>query len=213
METGVKLAYLPAFGQVDLRVVATAPKQAEADDKAERLARHVAKAVGMYMYGRDEDSLASVVGQLLKDNDKTLAVAESCTAGQLGMAITDVPGASSYFTGGLLAYDNEVKAAQLGVTKELLEQHGAVSEECALAMATGCRRLFGTDYALSVTGIAGPEGGTDDKPVGTTYVGLASAHATFAKLFRFGIDRQINRTRAVNTALEMLRRDILDLSG
>jgi len=210
-ETGVRLAYLPAFGQVDLRVVASAQEQSEADEKAERLVRHVEKAVGKYLYGRDDDTLAGVIGQLLKDNDKTLAVAESCTAGQLGMAITDVPGASSYFIGGLLAYANEVKTEQLGVSEEIIVEHGAVSEECAVAMATGCRKLFGTDYALSVTGIAGPEGGTDDKPVGTTYIGLASAHSTMATLFRFGTDRHINRTRAVNAALEMLRREILDI--
>ncbi len=211
LEPGVKLAYLPQFGQVDVRVVAGGADRAEADDKARRLVRHVDKAIGDYAYGRDEDSLAGVIGQLLKDNDKTLAVAESCTSGQLGMAITDVPGASHYFMGGTLAYSNDVKQAQLGVPKEILAKHGAVSEECAVAMATGCRKLFGTDYALSVTGIAGPDGGTEDKPVGTTYIGLASAHSTFARHFRFGDYRLINRTRAVNTALELLRREILDI--
>ena len=211
LESGVKLAYLPHFGSVDLRVVATAPQKTEADEKAARLARHVEKVVGNYVFGHDDETLAGVVGQLLKDNDKSLAVAESCTAGQLGMAITDVPGASAYFRGGLVAYDNDIKIAQLGISEELLSQHGAVSEECALAMATGCRRLFKSDYALSVTGIAGPDGGTAGKPVGTTYVGLASAHAAYARHFRFGTERQINRTRAVNSALELLRRDILDI--
>jgi len=213
LEPGLKLAYLPAFGQVDLRVVSGARHQIEADDKAERLVRHIEKAVGKHIYGRDDDTLAGVIGQLLKDNDKTLAVAESCTAGQLGMAITDVPGASTYFVGGLLAYANEVKTTQLGVTEQILIDHGAVSEECALAMATGCRKLFGTDYALSITGIAGPDGGTEEKPVGTVYVGLASAHTTTARLFKFGNDRTSNRTRAVNSALEMLRREILDIDG
>jgi nicotinamide-nucleotide amidase len=207
----VKLAYLPAFGQVDLRVVASGKDQGEADEKARRLVRHIEKAVGDFAYGRDEDTLASVVGQLLKDNDKSLSVAESCTAGQLGMAITNIPGASSYFMGGTLAYSNEVKRSQLEVPEEVLVKHGAVSDECAVAMATGCRKLFGTDYALSITGIAGPEGGTLEKPVGTTYVGLASAHNTFARHYRFGDDRQINRARAVNTALELLRREILDI--
>jgi nicotinamide-nucleotide amidase len=211
LEPGVKLAYLPQFGQVDLRVVASGADQDEADDKARRLVRHVEKAIGEYAFGRDEDTLAGVVGQLLKDNDKTLAVAESCTSGQLGMAITDVPGASSYFMGGTLAYANEVKQKQLGVSEEILVKHGAVSEECAVAMAAGCRKLFGADYALSITGIAGPEGGTDEKPVGTTYIGLASAHSTFARHFLFGDYRMINRTRAVNTALELLRREILDI--
>jgi len=211
VENGVKLAYLPHFGSVDLRIVATAPQKAEADEKAARLARHVEKAVGKYLFGRGDETLAGVVGQLLKDNDKSLAVAESCTAGQLGMAITDVPGASAYFRGGLVAYDNDIKVAQLGVSEEVLAQQGAVSEECATVMASGCRKLFKSDYALSVTGIAGPDGGTDDKPVGTTYIGFASAHSAYAKHFRFGTERQINRTRAVNAALELLRREILDL--
>jgi len=212
LEPGVKLAYLPHFGAVDLRVVAAAPQAVEAEARAERLVRHIEKSVGNYIFGRDEDTLAGVVGRLLKDNDKTLAVAESCTAGMLGMAITDVPGASAYFIGGLQAYANEVKTAQLGVSEQILSEHGAVSEECAVAMAAGCRKLFGSDYALSITGIAGPDGGTDEKPVGTTYIGLASAHAAYARHFRLGTERQINRTRAVNTALELLRREILDIT-
>jgi nicotinamide-nucleotide amidase len=212
LEPGLKLAYLPSFGTVDLRVVSSAQSQEEADDKSRRLVRHIEKAVGKHIYGRDDDTMAGIVGQLLKDNDKTIAVAESCTAGQLGMAITDVAGASSYFVGGLLAYANDAKTEQLGVNEQILIEHGAVSEECAIAMATGCRKLFHSDYALSITGIAGPDGGTDEKPVGTVYVGLASAHTTTARLFKFGVDRTSNRTRAVNTALEMLRREILDIA-
>ena len=145
------------------------------------------------------------------DNDKTLSVAESCTGGQLGMTVTAAPGSSAYFVGGCLAYANEAKRAQLKVPGDVIETHGAVSEECAIAMAVGCRETFNTDYALSITGIAGPEGGSDEKPVGTTYIGLASAHNTFARLFRFGRDRAVNRTRAVYAALELLRRDILDI--
>jgi nicotinamide-nucleotide amidase len=152
------------------------------------------------------------VGQLLLDNDRTVSVAESCTGGYLGSAITDIAGASSYFVGGILAYSNEVKLRELSVPAEIIGQHGAVSEECALAMAEGCRKRFETDYALSITGIAGPSGGTDDKPVGTTYIGLASAHARTAKLARLGNDRTINRLRSVYIALEMLRREILDIN-
>ena len=127
------------------------------------------------------------------------------------MTITDVPGSSAYFVGGVLAYANEAKEQQLDVPHDILVEHGAVSEECAVAMATGCRNKFGADYALSITGIAGPDGGTEEKPVGTTYVGLASAHVTVAKLFRLSRDRTINRAAAVNRALEMLRREILDI--
>jgi len=211
LEPGVKLAYLPHYGSVDLRVVATGATKTETNEKAERLARHIEKMVGNYVFGRGEETLPAVVGRLLKDNDKTLAVAESCTAGQLGMEITDVPGASAYFVGGLEAYSNDVKIAQLSVPEDIVAQNGAVSEECALAMATGCRKLFKSDYALSITGIAGPDGGTDEKPVGITFIGLASAHTSYAKMYRLGIDRRMNRTRAVKAALELLRREILDI--
>lgn len=208
---GVRLAYLPSHGSVSLRVMATDENQDEADLKAKDLVRYLEKVVGKYVFGRGEDTLEAVVGQLLIDNDKTLSVAESCTGGQLGMTVTAAAGSSDYFVGGCLAYANEVKTAQLGVPAEIIETKGAVSEECAEAMAAGCRRMFNTDYALSITGIAGPDGGTEEKPVGTTYIGLSSAHTTFARLFRFGKDRAVNRTRAVYAALELLRRDILDI--
>jgi len=211
LQPGVKLAYLPSHGSVSLRVMASDESQAEADNKTRDLVRHLEKTVGKYIFGRDEDTLEGVVGQLLQDNDKTLSVAESCTGGQLGMAVTSAPGSSAYFVGGCLAYANEVKTAQLLVPDDILENQGAVSEECAAAMARGCRKLFDTDYALSITGIAGPEGGSEDKPVGTTYIGLSSAHSTFARLYKFGKDRAVNRTRAVYAALELLRRNILDI--
>jgi nicotinamide-nucleotide amidase len=110
-----------------------------------------------------------------------------------------------------LAYANEVKMQQLGVSEAILAKDGAVSEVCAINMADGARKLFGTTYALSVTGIAGPGGGTESKPVGTVYIGIASAKRTFAKKYQFGIDREINRTRATYTALELLRREILGI--
>lgn len=208
---GVKLAYLPSHGSVSLRVMAFGENKQEANVKAQELARHLEKAVGKYIFGREDDTLEAVVGQLLLDNDKTLSVAESCTGGQLGMTITSVPGSSGYFVGGCLAYTNEVKTSLLEVPGDIFDAYGAVSEECAVAMAAGCRKRFNTDYALAITGIAGPDGGSDEKPVGTTYIGLASAHNSFARLFKFGKDRAVNRTRAVCAALELLRRDILDI--
>jgi len=211
LKSGVKLAYLPSYRGVDLRIIASAASDEEAADKADKLVRYLEKTCGRYIYGRDEDSLEAIVGQLLKDNDKTVSVAESCTGGQLGQLITSVAGSSGYFVGGLVAYSNDVKVERLGIDPQVLEKHGAVSDICAIAMATGARYLFQTDYALSITGIAGPDGGTEDKPVGTTYIGLASPHASYARLFRLGVDRNINRARATYAALEMLRRDILDI--
>jgi len=211
LEPGVKLAYLPAYSGVDLRVVASDDDAVEAEQKALRLERFLENTVGKYIYGKDADTLQDVVGQLLKDNDRTLSVAESCTGGQLGMIVTSVAGSSNYFLGGVVSYSNQSKINHLEVSPETIEQHGAVSEECAIAMAVGCRQRFESDYALSITGIAGPDGGTDEKPVGTTYVGLASVRDAYARKFNFGNLREANRSRACYAALELLRRDILDI--
>jgi len=208
----VKLAYLPSASGVTLRITATGSDEGDVESKVRELTRYLESVAGSYIYGRDSDSLESVVGQLLKDNDKTLAVAESCTGGQLGMLITSAAGASSYFLGGLIAYANEIKIDKLGVASEIIEQHGAVSEQCAEAMAVGCRNLFGADYALSITGTAGPEGGTETKPIGTTFVGLASVHGNRTYEYHFASTREFNRTRAAHAALELLRRDILDIT-
>ena len=212
LEPGVKLAYLPSYGGIDLRVMATRENEDEATEKTQKLVRYLESVCGRYIYGRSDDTLESVVGQLLKDNDKTLAVAESCTAGQLGMLITSVHGSSAYFLGGVIAYSNDVKEKQLSVGHDIIKQHGAVSEQCAKAMAEGCRRALECDYALSVTGIAGPEGGTEQKPVGMTFIGLSSMHSTYAREFNFGAHRESNRARASYAALELLRREILDIT-
>ncbi len=211
LTSNVKLAYLPTYGGVDLRIMATGETDEEAEDSALKLKRYLETTVGKYIYGTDNDSLEAVIGQLLIDNDKTLATAESCTGGYLGSLITSIPGASGYFPGGVVTYSNESKQRDINVPLDIIESHGAVSEECAVAMADGCRKKFDTDYALSITGIAGPEGGTDPKPVGTTYIGLASAHNNYARRFNFGNERIANRIRAAYAALELLRRDMLDI--
>lgn len=211
LEPGIKLSYLPSPSAIELRVMATAESADEAREKVQAVVRHLESTVGKYIFGRGDDTLEVIVGQLLADNDKTLAVAESCTGGQLGMLLTSVPGSSKYFLGGIVAYANGVKIEQLGVDPKILDEHGAVSEECALAMAEGCRKRFQSDYALSITGIAGPDGGTEEKPVGTTFIGLSSIHETYVKKFIFGTLRETVRERATFAALEMLRRDILDI--
>ncbi len=208
---GVKLAYLPAYSGVDLRLYAEVEDELEAREKVQQVERYLEKVCGKYVYGYDLDTLEGIVGQLLRDNDKTVSVAESCTGGELGRQLTSVPGSSAYFVGGVLSYTNQAKIDKLGVDPDIIGEHGAVSEECARAMAEGCRREFATDYAVSVTGIAGPGGGTEDKPVGTTYIAVSSAHSTRVKLFRLGSDRSVNRHRSVYAAMEMLRREILDI--
>ncbi len=208
---GVRLAYLPSYSGVDLRIHSVADSNDDAEQKKISVKKYLESTCGKYIYGEDDDKLETIIAQLLIDNDITISVAESCTGGQLGMLITSVSGSSKYFLGGILSYDNDVKINILGVDKEIIEKYGAVSEECAKAMAENCRKKFDTGYALSITGIAGPDGGSDDKPVGITYLGLSSIHNTYARKFIFGKDRHTNRTQATYSALELLRREILDI--
>ncbi|MDZ4722303.1 MAG: competence/damage-inducible protein A [candidate division Zixibacteria bacterium] len=212
IEPNVRLAYLPSYGGVDLRVIVTGDSQEETDKKAQTLIRHLEKGCGKYIYGRDTDTLEGIIGQLLKDNDKTLAVAESVTGGQLGMLITTVAGSSKYFLGGVIAYTNEVKMRESNVSETVINTNGAVSEECAIAMAVGARGRFNSDYALAVTGVAGPDS-SEGQAVGTTFIALASSQPAYAKKFNFGTDRFQIRTRASYAALEILRREILDLKS
>ena len=209
---GVRLAYLPSVRGVDLRVMATGGTEAESLDKARAVERQIDTLCEKYIYGKGDETLEGTIGKLLTADQKYLAVAESCTGGLLGSTVTSVPGSSAYFRGGVLAYANEVKINQLGVTEKLIASHGAVSEECAKAMATGARKLFDTDYAISITGIAGPDGGTEEKPVGLVFIGLANHKTASARKFQFGANRESIRIRAVYAAMEYLRRELLQIS-
>ena len=152
----------------------------------------------------DTDQLAQRIGDLLRSRGLTLAVAESCTGGLLGDRITDVPGSSDYFLGGVISYSNQVKAGLLGVRAETLELHGAVSPECAAEMAQGARRLLGSDLALSITGIAGPGGGSDGKPTGLTYIHLsAPGHEQGLRALWPG-ERRANKADSARAALALL---------
>jgi nicotinamide-nucleotide amidase len=151
--------------------------------------------------------LAQQVGKRLRERKKTVAVAESCTGGLLGAAFTDVPGSSDYFIGGVIAYDNRVKVEQLGVPASVLEREGAVSAETAAAMASGAKRLLGTDIALSITGVAGPDE-EEQKPAGLTFIGLAAAESTTER-HQWQGDRWSNRRQSVVAALSMLNRTLV----
>lgn len=199
-------------GEVRLRVSAKATSEAEAIALIEPVAVQLRRIGGDDYFGDDDDTLASAVGALLKKHGHTLAVAESCTGGGLGHLITAIPGSSSYFWGGVISYDNQVKVNALGVNSQDLAQHGAVSETVARQMATGVRSRLGTTWGLSITGVAGPDGGTDTKPVGLVYIGLAGPNGqTEVAMHRFGIgrSRDIIRTLSANNALDLLRRRLL----
>jgi len=158
----------------------------------------------------DERDLPVLVGRLLRDRGLTLALAESCTGGLVGHRVTDVPGSSDYYRGSVVAYASDVKEALLRVAPETLARHGAVSEESAREMARGARRVIQADLALSVTGIAGPTGGTPEKPVGLVYVALAAADGEWAERHVWDGDRQENKARSAEAALDLLRRYLKD---
>ncbi len=195
------LAYLPGRGSVDLRATAWNLAAEEADRRLTEAARLLRERAGDHAYGLGDTDLAEVVLQLLRKRGWRIAVAESCTGGLLGGRITAIPGSSSQFLGGVIAYSDAVKTAQLGVPADLLAQHGAVSEAVAAAMASGVRTALGADVGVGITGIAGPEGGTPDKPVGTVCFGLALPGKTEG--LRRGVvgNREEIRERSTQVAL------------
>ncbi len=207
----VRLAYLPSYSGVDLRVVATGPSEDSARESAERVALKIREAAEKYIYAEGEISLEEIIGTILAKRGQKLATAESCTAGLLAGQITRIPGSSTYFELGVVTYSNQSKIDLLGVQAETLERFGAVSVETAEEMARGIRTRAGVDYGLAVTGIAGPDGGTPEKPIGTVIIAAASAQTVVSRRFQLGIDRESNRRRTVYIALEALRRLLLGI--
>lgn len=196
-------------GEVKLRVSAKATSPETAQQIIAPVARQLQEIGDLNYFGSDEETLASAVGKLLTATGETLSVAESCTGGGLGQMLTDIPGSSRYFWGGVISYDNAVKISVLGVNPDDLSQFGAVSAIVAEQMAAGVRSRLGTTWGLSITGIAGPDGGTATKPVGLVYIGLAGADGkvqSFENHFGTGRDRTLIRHISACTALDLLRR-------
>lgn len=194
---------------VEVHLTASAASSAEADSINEELAAKIAERLGVAVFSTDGEEMEEVVGRLLRRRRETVSVAESCTGGLVGHRITEVSGASDYFPVAITVYANEMKTLLLGVPPELIEQFGAVSKEVAEAMASGMRERAGTDYAVSVTGIAGPTGGSDEKPVGTVFVGYADDGQVRSLHLKLPGDRYLVRWRASQAALDFLRRQIL----
>ena len=198
-------------GEVKLRITARASNLPAAEALLQPVEQELRQRTGDACFGSDADSLASVVLALLRQRGQTLAVAESCTGGGIGAALAAVPGASDGFLGGVIAYANAVKQAVLGVPAELLERHGAVSDAVALAMAQGARQLTGATWAIAVTGIAGPGGGTAEKPVGLVHIAIAGPDGTCSEGVRFGClrGRDWIQTLTAGEALNRLRLQLL----
>ncbi|SMO67552.1 competence/damage-inducible protein A [Gracilimonas mengyeensis] len=205
---GVSLAFLPSGGGVNLRLTATGKTKEEAKGNLNDLSELIYTKAKKYIYGEGKDySISEAVGDLLYEQGKYISVAESCTGGLVANTFTDVPGSSRYFQGGIIAYDNAVKHQQLGVAEDDLLQFGAVSKPVALQMAKGVAERLGTSIGISTTGIAGPDGGTDEKPVGTVWMGFYQQDgAHFAVKTVFTKDRLMNKQRTMMVLMEITRR-------
>ncbi len=204
---GITLGYRAHFPEIEVKVLARAESAAQAEARARDVAERVRERLGDAVFGDRDDTFAGAVGQILRAKRKTLAIAESCTGGLIGAMVTSVPGSSDYLLLDAVTYSNQSKSKMLGVNNEVLRAHGAVSSECAAAMAEGAMRISDADIAVSVTGIAGPGGGTEARPVGTVWFGLAQKdRPTFTKTRRLPGDRERIRTLAAYVALKMVAR-------
>ncbi len=204
----VTLAYLPGVAGVDIRLTAWNSGAAAATALLEQASARLQPLLGDHFFGCDDTTLAAELLALAHREGLTLATAESCTGGMVGQMLTDVPGSSAVYLGGVVAYSNEVKSRQLGVPADLIERHGAVSEEVALAMARGARDRLGADLAVAITGVAGPGGGTADKPVGTVWTAWTGTDGLVARRWAYPGGREAIRRRAATAALFQLYRTL-----
>lgn len=204
LEMQETLAFLPSFQGVRLRLGVYHHNAEHAIQRLDVLEQILMNKAGIYIYAKDQENLLSKTIENLLIHKKSLSVVESCTGGKLGSLCTELPGSSVFFKGGFITYSNELKEKLVHVRHDTLLEFGAVSEQTAIEMAIGGRNILDTDYCISITGIAGPDGGTNDKPVGLVWIGLSSKNRTFAKKHIFGTDRDMNRERSVYAALSML---------
>jgi nicotinamide-nucleotide amidase len=198
----LELGYCARPGEVEVRVIGAPPIVAEAGQR-------ICSALGENIFGTDNDRIEDVVIRKLAAAKKTVATAESCTGGLIANRLTNVSGASAVFLAGYVTYSNAAKIRDLGVRDETLRQHGAVSEAVAREMAEGARRRAGADFAVSATGIAGPTGGTAEKPVGLVLIGVATPEKSFAQRWQLGFDRETFKFFVSQTALDLLRRELV----
>ena len=209
LDGALRLAYLPSTSGVRLRITAHGTDPEDAQQRIDALESELRDRVGRYIFGTGDDTLEGVLGDMLRERNLTVATAESATGGLIGHRLTKISGSSDYFLGGIIAYANAVKESVLGVDPSALMEHGAVSEPVARQMAQGARRAVGADIGIATTGIAGPTGGSDEKPVGTVWIGYADADTVHARRLQFVDDRALNKELFGTGALDMIRRQLL----
>jgi len=205
----IKLAYLPSLGIVKLRLTGFGTDESLLNKDIEHCYQNLLPIAGQFIFGFENDELESVLGELLKQKNATVSVAESCTGGYLGHKFTSIAGSSAYFLGGVLAYSNEIKINLLQVSSSVLANQGAVSEACIQQMAQGVRQLTGSTYGLATSGIAGPDGGTKDKPVGTVWIAVATPTEIFTQKLTLGGSRLQNIEMSTITCLNLLRKKLI----
>jgi len=207
---GMKLAYLPSLERLRLRLTIRGNNREKLQQLIDEQEAKLKEYLGDKVFGYEDSTLQEAVGILLKEKNQTLATAESCTGGNIAHKITSISGSSQYFRGSVVAYENSIKQNVLGVREQSLIEYGAVSKEVVEQMALGVQKLMQTDYAVATSGIAGPTGGTEEKPVGTTWIAVATPSGVFAKKYVFGTQREQNIRRATSVALNNLRKLLLE---
>lgn len=206
---GIKLAYLPSIGMVRLRLTTSGTDRTQLEEIVQKKIAELQSLIGEFIYGYENDTLEGIIGKILKERKQTIATAESCTGGYISHLITSIPGSSDYYVGSVITYSYEIKTLELNVNADLLNTKGAVSKEVVEQMASEVRRKFKTDYSIAVSGIAGPGGGTPEKPVGTVWIAIASPQRIFSKRFQFANNRLHNIQMTANAALNLLRKELL----
>lgn len=206
----ISLAYLPSPGIVRLRLSAKGNNKTELENSIQNQVNKLKELISEYIYGYDNDTLEIIIGRLLTEKNSTLAVAESCTGGYLSHLITSVPGSSAYFKGGIVSYANEIKKNELNVNEKDLAKYGAVSKEVVEQMAKNILIKFNTDYSIATSGIAGPDGGTPEKPVGMVWIAIADKNSVNSNVYFMGEHRGRNIQKSAITALNMLRKKIVE---
>ncbi len=205
----IKLAYLPAAGMVRLRITAKGVDEEALLKEVNAEALKLKALIGEYIYGYENDRLEGLIGRLLRDQKKTISTAESCTGGFIAHKITSIPGSSEYYIGSIVAYANEIKVNELDVDFHIFEKYGAVSEEVVKSMASNVRKKFKTDYSIACSGIAGPDGGTADKPVGTVWIAVSNAEKTITRKLQLGTNRERVILETAQHALNVLRKMLI----
>ena len=206
----MRLAYLPGLGEVKLRITAFGDNRESLEKEVEEQSRRVLPLIEKWVYGYKNDSLALAVGKLLLNENKTVGIAESCTGGYVSYLLTSEAGSSRYFNGSIVAYSNEIKESAVGVQKDSLMEFGAVSKQTAREMAEGARKALNTDYGLSATGIAGPGGGSPEKPVGLVWIAISNGTHTITKKLNLSKERDTNIRYTAIALLNLFRQTLTE---